>query len=210
MAIPKKQKGKKSMPTWRSSILIAVLAALAAAPAAEAGWQDQVSPYDAGRLAKLDEARAKGLAEASPGRDISLIHAVLDTQPRPVSARELQGDWRCRTIKLGGMTPDVVYSWFRCRIDERGDQLVFAKLSGTQRLIGYLYRRDPDGFVLLAGYSVKGEPPHRYSGNRPSAGAVTTPDDAVGLLVATGSRSARIEFPYPEQESTFDVVELKR
>ncbi|HEX4081181.1 MAG TPA: DUF4893 domain-containing protein [Rhizomicrobium sp.] len=198
------------MPTRGYSILFAVLAALATAPAAQAGWQNEVSPYDAGRLAKLDEARAKGLAQASPGRDIRLIRAVLDPQPQPVSARELQGDWRCRTIKLGGMTPDVVYSWFRCRIDERGDRLVFAKLSGTQRLTGYLYRRDPDGFVLLAGYSVKGEPPHRYSGNGPSAGAAATPDDAVGLLVATGPRAARIEFPYPVQESTFDVIELKR
>jgi hypothetical protein len=198
------------MPTRRRSILFAVLAALTAAPAAEAGWQDAVSPYDAGRLAKLDEARSKGLAEASAGRDISLIHAVLDPQPRPVSARELLGDWRCRTIKLGGMTPDIVYSWFRCRIDERGDRLGFAKLSGTQRLAGHLFRHDPDGFVLLAGYSVKGEPPHRYSGNGPSAGAATTPDDAVGLLVATGPGAARIEIPYPAQESTFDVVELRR
>ena len=198
------------MPMRGSSILFVVLAALAAAPPAHAGWQDEVSPYDAGRLAKLDEARAKGLAEASPGRDIGLIHTVLDPQPRPVSARELRGDWRCRTIKLGGMAPDVVYSWFRCRIDERGDRLAFAKLSGTQRLTGYLFRHDPVGFVLLAGYSVKGEPPHRYSGNRPSAGAATTPDDAVGLLVATGPGAARIEFPYPAQESTFDVVELRR
>jgi hypothetical protein len=32
----------------------------------------------------------------------------------------------------------------------------------------------------------------------------------VGLLESTGRSSARIEFPYPVQESTFDIIELKR
>ncbi|MGH6876524.1 MAG: hypothetical protein ACREHV_03995, partial [Rhizomicrobium sp.] len=69
---------------------VIVLAALAAS-GAEAGWRDQVSPYDAGRLAKLDEARAKGLAEAQAGRDIGIIRAVVYAPVRPVSARELMG-----------------------------------------------------------------------------------------------------------------------
>ncbi|MGH6877474.1 MAG: DUF4893 domain-containing protein, partial [Rhizomicrobium sp.] len=129
---------------------------------------------------------------------------------RPVSARELMGDWRCRTMKLGGMAPDIVYSWFRCRIGEQGDRPYFAKVSGSQHMSGYLYPAESGGFVLLGGYSVKGEPPHRYSGNAPSAGAAATPDDAVGVLAATGPRSARIEFPYPVQESTFDVIEMRR
>ncbi|HEY6578895.1 MAG TPA: hypothetical protein VIY09_06195, partial [Rhizomicrobium sp.] len=57
-----------------------LVAALAAAgpSVAQAGWRDQISSYDAGRLAKIDEARAKGLAEAQAGREIGLIRAVLD------------------------------------------------------------------------------------------------------------------------------------
>ena len=35
----------------------------------------------------------------------------------------LKGNWRCRTIKLGGASADIVYSWFPCRIAERGNQL---------------------------------------------------------------------------------------
>ena len=62
----------------------------------------------------------------------------------------------------------------------------------------------------LGALSVGNEPPHRYSGNHESAGAEATPDDAVGVLSAIGSNHARIEFPYPVQESTFDVIELKR
>jgi hypothetical protein len=186
------------------------LAAFCTATAAEAGWREQASQFDTGRLAKLDEARAKGLSEAQSGRDIGLIHAVLDAAARPASERDLSGDWRCRTIRLGSMSPDIVYSWFRCRIGHSGDHLYFSKLSGTQKLNGALYHHEADGYVLLGALSAKGEPPHRYSGNTPSAGAAATPDDVIGLLESTGRSSARIEFPYPVQESTFDIIELKR
>jgi hypothetical protein len=76
----------------------------------------RASPYDANVWNARRSAR-EGLAEAQPGRDMGVIHAVLDPQPpNPFGARRAGGPWRCRTIKLGGMTPDVVYSWFRCRI----------------------------------------------------------------------------------------------
>jgi hypothetical protein len=189
--------------------MIAAGAALFCLPAV-AGWQSEASPYDVGRLERLDEAREKGLAAAQSGRDIGLIHAVLDAEARPAPARALEGAWRCRTIKLGGLTADIVYSWFRCRIAGHGEHLFFQKVSGTQRLQGRLYPRESGGYVLLGGLSAKGEPWHSYSGNGPTAGAETTPDDAVGLLVSTGRRSARLELPYPGAESTFDVIELKR
>jgi hypothetical protein len=165
-----------------SAIAVAVAAVLCVGSSAWGGWQDEASSFDANRLAKLDEARAKGLSEAQAGRDIGLIRAALDAEPRPASARALLGDWRCRSIKLGGMTPDIVYSWFRCRIGKRGDRLFFSKLNGTQRLNGVLYPHESGGFVLLGALSAKGEPAHRYSGNGPSAGASATPDDAIGLL----------------------------
>lgn len=193
----------------REAIALAALLALASG-AAQAGWQDDASPYDVQRLAKLDEAKAKGLAEAQSGVDMDTIHAVLDPASQAVSADWLMGNWRCRTIKLGGATPDIVYGWFRCRIARRDGNLFFEKLSGSQRIAGNLYPHESGGFVLLGALSVKGEPQHSYSGNRPSVGAPTTPDDAIGLLSGTGDNSARIEFPYPVQESTFDVIELKR
>ena len=189
---------------------ILALATVLVAGAAQAGWQDEASSYDQGRLAKIEEARAKGLAEAGAGPDMAVIHAVLDPAPQTASPDSLVGSWRCRTIKLGGLTPDVVYGWFRCRISGKDGDMTFEKLSGSQRLSGKLYAYDPGGFVLLAGLNVKGEPSHRYSGNRPSVGAQATPDDAIGLLSSIGPQRARIEFPYPVQESTFDVIELKR
>jgi hypothetical protein len=191
----------------------ALLGFALAATAAQAGWQDMASAYDAGRLGKLDEAKQKGLSEAEAGasqQDIAIIRGVLDPQPVNVSPGALVGGWRCRTIKLGGMTPDVIYTWFSCRISARGDRLYFQKLSGSQRTNGFLYPDPSGGLVYLGASSVTGEPPHTYSGNGASVGAGATPDDQVGLLVATGPNSARIELPYPVQESTFDVIELRR
>jgi hypothetical protein len=193
-----------------SGFAFAAFATLFTVSSAWGGWQDRASSFDANRLAKLDEARAKGLSEAQSGRDIGLIHTVLDVEARPSSARALEGNWRCRSIKLGGMTPDIVYSWFRCRIGDRDGHLYFSKLNGSQRIYGILYPHESGGFVLLGALSAKGEPSHRYSGNGPSAGASATPDDAIGLLESTGHSSARIEFPYPVQESTFDIIELRR
>jgi hypothetical protein len=177
--------------------------------AAHAGWREDASPFDVKRFSQLEESKSRGLSEAQSGPDAELIHAVLDAAPESVSQGALAGNWRCRTIKLGGMTPDVVYSWFHCRVSERGGGLWFEKVSGSQRLSGALYP-DERGYVLLGAFSVKGEPAHRYSGNSASAGAQATPDDAIGLLEATGRSSARIEFPSPLQESAFDVIEMKR
>jgi hypothetical protein len=197
----------------KSSYLILAFGIALAASAAEAGWQDEASAFDAGRLGKLAESRAKGISEAeqgAPREDVAVIHSVLDAQPSQVSARELAGIWRCRTIKLGGMTPDVVYSWFKCRIGAHDGRLIFEKLTGSQRTYGTLYPDSSGGYVYLGASSVADEPRHFYSGSGASVGAPGTPDDQIGLLLATGPNSARIEFPYPVQESTFDVIELKR
>ena len=51
---------------------------------------------------------------------------------------------------------------------------------------------------------------HAYSGSGASYGAVQTPDDEIGLLSGIGPGHARIELPYPVQESAFDVIELRR
>ena len=185
-------------------------ALLTLSTAAQAGWQEDATPFDVNRISKLDESRAKGLTEAQAGSDMGTIHAVLDPAPQAIGEGALAGNWRCRTIKLGGITPDVVYSWFNCRISHRDGGLFFEKVTGSQRVAGVLYPREDGGYVLLGATSVGNEPPHRYSGNHESAGAEATPDDAVGVLSATGSNHARIEFPYPVQESTFDVIELKR
>jgi hypothetical protein len=183
--------------------------------AAEAGWQQEAAPRDVERLSHLSEARAKGLDEARSGNpsDYTAIRSILQAGTVAPSEQRLLGHWRCRTLKLGGMTPSVVYGWFRCRISAEGRLLHFEKLTGTQRSSGTLYP-DRNGLVYLgASYVTAYGPAEKkptYSGGGASTGADATPDDQIGLLSLTYDGRARIEMPYPVQESTFDVIELKR
>jgi hypothetical protein len=195
-----------------SRLALASAALLLTATAASAGWQDQATPFDQHRLSLLGESKQKGLAEAQAGGgsgDASAIRAALEPASHAPSPGEIAGSWRCRTIKLGGVTPYVVYSWFNCRISNRDGGLFLEKTSGSTRTAGFLYPGD-GGMVYLGASFVNGEPPHAYSGNGASAGASATPDDQIGILTAIDARHARLEMPYPVQESTFDVLELKR
>lgn len=193
--------------------LSALSVSLLSITAAQASWEDVASPYDVQRLSRLHEARARGIDAAQNGtiqRDARAVHTAFGGGIHPISRGEVVGRWRCRTAKSGGILPAIGYGWFSCRVSERGGHLFFEKAGGTQRLAGYLYPHDSGGYVLLGAWSVKGEPTHAYSGNGAAAGAQTSPDDAVGLLSAAGRGRARIEFPFPGQESIYDVMELRR
>lgn len=193
-----------------SNLFFAAAAFALAATASAAGWQDVASSADQQRLAQLGDAKQKGLAEAHAGTgsgDASAIDSALG--PASHAPGAIAGAWRCRTIKLGGITPYVVYSWFNCRISARQGGLFFEKTSGSQRTNGFLYPAD-GGLVYLGASSVIGEPPHAYSGSGASAGAGQTPDDQIGILSAISANHLRLEMPFPLQESTFDVIELKR
>lgn len=197
----------------RKAEFAAVATLLLLSAAATAGWRDDASAADVQRLGQLAEAKTKALAEAESGKpsEVAAIKSIL--QEGPVSAGRLAGTWKCRTMKLGGLAPTIVYSWFTCRISERGGRLFFEKLGGSQRTSGYLYP-DAGGYVYLGAsyvhYNGANEKPPAYSGTGASAGATATPDDQIGLLTQTYDGRARLELPYPVQESTFDVIELKR
>jgi hypothetical protein len=195
----------------RKAEALAFLALLCVSSVANAGWREDASPTDVQRLARIDESRAKALLEVSSASaaDQAAIHSIVGAEAVAASAAALKGSWRCRTIKLGGMTPAVVYTWFRCRISERGGELFFEKLSGSQRTSGTLYA-EGQGFVYLGASYVTGEKPHAYSGTGAAAGAPATPDDQIGLLSLLADGRARLELPYPVQESDYDVIELKR
>ncbi len=200
----------------RRGAACSLLAALLLTAAAQAGWQQEAAPRDVERLGRIAESRAKGLDEARRAKpsDYAAIRSILAAATVAASERRLIGTWRCRTLKLGGMTPAVVYGWFRCRIVPAGDgRLAFEKLSGSQRTLGTLYPNG-DGLVYLgASYVTAYGPAEKkpaYSGSSAGAGADATPDDQIGLFSVTHDGRARLELPYPVQESTFDVIELKR
>jgi hypothetical protein len=199
----------------RKAEIAALASLLVFSAAAQAGWRDEAAPRDIERLSKLSESRGQGLAEAARGNpgDYQAARSILNAGAVSGGERRLIGTWRCRTMKLGGATPSIVYAWFRCRISPAGGRLHFEKLGGTTRTAGYLYP-DDGSFVYLGSQSVTAYGPaetrHTYSGRTASAGAEQTPDDQIGRLFLTYDGRARLEMPFPVQESDFDVIELKR
>ncbi len=195
----------------RKSIL-AASALLALTATAYADWRDQVSPSDVERLAHLNDAREDALAQARQrgGKgDFRAIEKILSPEAHAVPEQALYGNWRCRQVKLSGMSGYYVFDWFNCRISKAGGGIWFEK-NGTQRMAGYLYPQD-GMWVYLGAQSAKGEPLHRYSGRAASAGGDINPDDQIGVLVGFGDNHLRLDLPLPgTQESDFDTIELVR
>ena len=179
-----------------------IAAAILVPVAAQAGWQDEASSFDQSRLARLDEARSRSRAEAG---DVPAAHETFGAARARAS---LTGTWRCRTIKLGGMTPSLVYSWFRCRVTKQGKRCVSRKISGSQRMGGTLY---PEGDGYGVSRRVLGE-------GRDAASLFRQWRIGGGACHARRpDRHAHHDVPWRDsrdalsvQESTLDVIELKR
>jgi hypothetical protein len=196
----------------RKAVSGAAMAVLFMATPVLADWRQQASPADIDRLAQLATIRADALHAAESWRgqgDLGALRRVMAPEGRTVPARAMLGNWRCREMKLGGISPYMVYKdWFRCSIRAVHGGLMFRKLTGTQRTSGFLY---PQGgaWIYLGASSAKNEPWHRYSGRAPSLGAGVTPDDQIGVLAGIGNNHLRLEIP-ATQESLLDVIELAR
>jgi hypothetical protein len=195
------------------SLALALVALIALTGPGSADWRDQITNYDAGRLTSLEAARGDAVREAETRGgtgDYRAIRETFQAEARGVPEQALYGSWRCRQMKLGGMTGYAVFGWFPCTISKRNGEVWFQK-EGTQRMAGYLYPEQGGLWVYLGAQSAKGEPMHRYSGRSPALGAEVTPDDQVGALVGIGNNRLRIDLPTPAtQESDFDAIELVR
>lgn len=115
------------------------------------------------------------------------------------------GDYRCRTIKLGaregGPLDYIAYPGFACRVTQQGALQYFAKLTGSQRPMGRIYRGDAMRNVFLGVLMLGDEKqPMRYGSD---------PDRTlVGWVERIEPRRWRIVFPAPRFESLTDVIEL--
>jgi hypothetical protein len=194
-------------------LLIALwITAVTAASAIAADWQTIITPEDRDRLDRLTEAVKEGDARAAASNpapeDVSTLRAVLDPPETPIAAEQLAGDWRCRTIKVGDIL--VVYGWFKCRITAGADGLLLEKISGSQRLTGYLYGDGPSRLILLGAATVNDQRPLPYSALANEADLADLDADLVGVLTQPAPHRLRILFPWPHYESIYDVMELMR
>jgi len=160
----------------------------------------ELSKEDSARMSQFDMARSRGLGEALLGTESderAIVSALFAPGTEPISTIA-DGNYRCRTNKLGGILPLVTYSYFACRISQDGT--VIEKTSGSQRFTGTL---TPSGDALFYQGAL-------HYNDDPAGTYGLDPDmNQVGCLYKVKDRAVyRLENPYPLFESTHDVIEL--
>lgn len=174
---------------------------------------DPVRPADKIRLDNFDSAAGVGLMEALAGGSTADINALRNAMQGPATQLAgIAGDWSCRTIKAGGITPLAAYPPFDCRITAEGeDRWILEKLTGSQRLQGAIAAQD--GQIIFTGVGYTGDAPAVTYDAFPDQQQPVDPNQTVpvvGILEQTGPDSARLMMPYPLLESTFDILWLSR
>jgi hypothetical protein len=190
-----------------SAIPIATFAAGAQARDQSAGWRDVATDHDRARirgwrtawLEGLRQARRKHAAQVNRAGELLHPDAAL-LQPEPP-----EGDYRCRTIKMGGqdsaMLDWIAYPEYRCRIRRDGETLSFVRLGGSQRPVGRLYADSARRMIFLGSLQLGDERqvlPYGSDSER----------DMAGILERVGERRWRLVFPRPAFESIIDIIEL--
>ncbi|TFI56729.1 DUF4893 domain-containing protein [Sphingomonas parva] len=179
-----------------------------AVPQAEAGWRDVATTADRHRIREWRTAWLRALERARAaghGAEIDREGALLVPDAALLGVSPPAGDYRCRVTKLGakteGLLDYVAYPAFRCRIGAGESTREFAKLTGSQRPVGRLFR-DTDRRMIFLGTLQLGDEQGalRYGHDEDRAMA--------GLLERVGERRWRLVFPYPHYESLVDVIEL--
>ena len=197
--------------TFLRTLSLALLASLAlaglpsGAARADGAIVQLLTAADKARLQRFEATRTAAVSAArSAGApaDVAVLDKVLSGKLLSVRSADLTGDWRCRTIKLGKSAGLVVYGWFRCRIVDDGAGWRLDKLTGSQRVSGRFYD-DGETRMIFAGALSFGDEPRQAYG-RPGA------RNQVAFAVRPGPDRLRLEFPEPEFESAFDVMELER
>lgn len=183
----------------------------AALIAGAAGAQD-IRPQEQARLDRYERIAGTALLEAlaaGSAADVDALTTALSGQPQVAFDPSLQGEWQCRTMKLGGLAALVVYTNFKCRMTLDNTGVGFEKLSGSQRTAGRIEMRDGRAVYLGVGY-VASETPQTYASLDPAfeGSGTITPDVAVFERVS--ETRARLMFPAPVNESDFDILELTR
>ena len=172
----------------------------------------EIRPQEQARLDRFERlagtALLEAMAEGSAG-DVAALSAALAGVPQVAFDPTLNGEWKCRTIKLGGDPRLVVYSNFKCtmRLDNTG--ITFENLSGSQRTSGRIEMREGRAVYLGVGY-VASEAPKSYGDLDPAfeGSGTITPDVAVFERIS--DKRARLMVPAPVNESDFDILELTR
>lgn len=174
--------------------------------------QTALRTEDAARLENFATAAGSAILQALSGgapADVSALTQALSGTPQIAFDEALDGDWACRTMKLGGISPLVVYSPFKCRFGIENDGFTFEKLTGSQRTKGKITLRDGRAVYVGVGF-VAGLTPPAYADLPPEFTSDGSMQTDVAVLERISPTRARLMFPSPAVESDFDILELTR
>ena len=171
-------------------------------------WRGIITQQDRSRLDRIDEAWRRALEQArrSEGSgDLLSVGALIDPHAALDNPTPPSGRYRCRTVKLGHQGATglgyVVYGWFECEITRTANGLRLVKTTGSQRPSGLLFPEDDLGMVFLGSMALGEEPRANSYGNNDER-------DFAGRVERIGRNRWRLVIPYPEFESTLDLIEL--
>jgi len=194
------------LPVFFRKAACTILSALIALPvmaplACQVPGSAEIDQFDGDRMTGFQAARIRGLGEALLSDDSgerALVSALFAPGDNPISTIA-DGNYRCRTIKLGGLGPLISYPFFDCAISGNGS--VIEKLTGSQRFKGDLAVSDGALFYWGALH---------YGDENPIAYGDDPERNQVGCLYRVEGKPVRyrLELPFPIFESTHDVIEL--
>lgn len=180
------------------------LVALTLPTHADGEVQKLITAADKARLDKYGETRKAALEEAKAGNPAE-VKQLDDLLAKPLVAfsdTDLTGDWKCRTIKAGGLSPLIIYGWFKCKVTDDGSGWRLTKITGSQRTTGRFFDDNEKRAIYLGSFSINNDKPKVY-GSGPES-------DQVGYAFRNSATEWRIEFPAPYYESKLDIMEFKR
>jgi hypothetical protein len=163
-----------------------------------------LSSRDEARINMLASSRTRGLAAALTSQSAADRQVVSEIFAGGLSPLQtiVPGRYQCRTIKMGGISELVVYTWFACEIGQEDAMLTLRKTSGSQRTFGTL-TKSGDGLLYRGALHYSDENPVMYDG--------ASERDQVGCLLKDYEDGNRfvLELPQPAFESFHDVLELR-
>lgn len=180
--------------------------AIIASPGSE--WRSVATGADRARLREWRDAFVEALGKARAGGHAAAIAAegaLLDPDAALGGSPILNGEYRCRVIKLGAKQPGlldyVAYPTFTCRIRTDGRLRGFAKVGGSQRPVGMIFPGDALREIFLGTLVLGDESRAMQYGRDPDR-------DVAGFVERIGDSRWRMVLPRPAFESTLDVIEL--
>lgn len=193
------------MPKACFRLAAAALAAFVALPmvaplACRVPADSALDVADTDRMGQFEASRVRGLGEAMMSTDASQRAVVADLFSKGIQVIDTiaDGAYDCRTIKMGGISPLVVYDYFDCQISNGGTTI--EKTSGSQRFTGTLT-------PTFQGLFYQGT--QHYNNDPVPAYTDGSDMNQVGCLYQVRDEAVyRLELPFPKFESTHDVIEL--